>query len=292
MALTKLQFRPGINREFTSYANEGGWFDGDKIRFHLGFPEKIGGWMKYSNNAYLGTARRLHNWVALDGSDYMGVGTNLKYYIEEGGAYNDITPIRATTAAGDVTFSATDGSSTVTVTDTAHGAVEGDFVTFSGAVTLGGNLGASVMNAEFQIVTITDANNYTIDVSPFVANSSDTGNGGSAVVGEYQLSTGLDSGVGGTGWGAGSYGGTTPAALTNTLNGAITDSATTLTLVDATGFPTSGTVLINEELITYTGVSTNDLTGLTRGTNGTTAASHGSGDTVRLATGNTDPARS
>jgi len=290
MPLTKLQFRPGINRELTSYANEGGWFDGDKIRFHLGLPEKIGGWMKYSNNSYLGTARRLHNWVALDGSDYMGLGTNLKYYIEEGGAYNDITPIRSTTSAGDVTFSATDGSSIVTVTDNAHGAIETDFVTFSGAVSLGGNLGAAVMNAEFQIVTVTDANNYTIDVSPFVANSSDTGNGGSSVVGAYQLSTGLDSGVGGTGWGAGSYGGTSAGALTNTLNGAISDSASTLTLVDATGFPSSGTILINQELITYTGVSTNDLTGLTRGTNGTTAASHGSGDTVRLAVGNTDPA--
>ena len=290
MPLTKLQFRPGINQEFTSYANEGGWRDGDKIRFHLGFPEKIGGWQKYSNATYLGTARRLHNWVALDGSDYMGLGTNLKYYIEEGGAFNDITPLRATTAAGDVTFSATDGSSTVTVTDNSHGAVQNDFVTFSGAVTLGGNLSANVMNSEFQITTIVDANTYEIDVSPFVANSSDTGNGGSSVVGAYQLNTGLDTGVGGNGWGAGLWGGTTNGAETSTLNGGITDSATTLTLTDASSFPTAGTVLINEELITYTGKSTNDLTGLTRGQEGTSAAAHTSGDTVRLADGNTDSA--
>ena len=106
MPLTKLQFRPGVNREYTSYSNEGGWWDGDKIRFHLGFPEKIGGWQKYSANTFQGTARRLHNWVGLDGSDFMGVGTTVKYYIEEGGAYFDVTPIRQTTAAGDVTFGA------------------------------------------------------------------------------------------------------------------------------------------------------------------------------------------
>ena len=290
MPLTKLQFRPGINREYTAYAAEGGWYDGDKIRFHLGFPEKIGGWEKYSSSTFLGTCRRLHNWVALDGSDYMGVGTNLKYYIEEGGSYNDITPLRVTTAAGDVTFAATTGSSVITVTDNSHGAVENDFVTFSGAVSLGGNITAGVLNAEYQITAVIDANTYEINVSPYTATSSDTGNGGSAVVGAYQLNVGLDTGVGGNGWGAGLWGGTTNNALTNALNSGITNSATTLTLNDATGFPTSGTILIDEELITYTGKSSNDLTGLTRGTNGTTAAAHSAADTVRLATGNTDSA--
>ena len=109
MPLTKLQFRPGINRETTSYSNEGGWFDCDKVRFRSGFPEKIGGWLQKSGRSFLGSCRSLHPWVALDGTAYIGVGTHLKYYIEEGGAYNDITPIRSTTAAGDVTFSATDG---------------------------------------------------------------------------------------------------------------------------------------------------------------------------------------
>jgi len=283
MPLTKLQFRPGINRETTSYSNEGGWFDCDKVRFYQGFPEKIGGWSKYSTASYEGTARRLHNWVALDGSDYMGIGTNLKYYIEEGGAYNDITPLRATTTAGDVTFSATDGSSIVTVTDADHGAVENDFVTFSGAAALGGNVGAAVLNKEYQITRVVDANTYEIDVSPFVANSSDTGNGGSSTVGAYQINTGLDSGVGGTGWGAGLYGGTVTSAATSSLNGNITDSATTLTLTDASGFSSTGTVLIGTELITYTGKSTNDLTGLTRGTSGTTAAAHSSGVSVQQA---------
>ena len=204
MPLAKLQFRPGINRESTSYANEGGWFDCDKVRFHQGYPEKFGGWEKYSSSTYLGTARALHNWIALDGSNYMGVGTELKYYIEEGGGYNDITPIRSTTSAGDVTFSATDGSTTITVSDTDHGAGENDFVTFSGAVTLGGVITADVLNQEYQIVSIVDADTYTI-TSAVAANASDSGNGGASVVGEYQINVGLNTQVGGTGWGAGTW---------------------------------------------------------------------------------------
>lgn len=288
MPLTKLQFKPGINREITSYANEGGWFDCDKVRFYLGFPEKLGGWEKYSSSSYLGTARSLHSWSALNGSQFLGVGTHLKYYVEEGGAYNDVTPIRRTTSSGAVTFSATNGSSIITVFDTNHGAVLGDFVTFSGANSLGGDISASILNSEHQVASIADANTYTIDISPFSANASDTGNGGSSVIGVYQINVGLDVGVGGPGWGAGLYGGTTTSALTDVLNGGISDSDVTLTLADASSFPASGTVLIDEELITYSGKSSNDLTGLTRGTNGTSAASHISGETVQLAVGNTN----
>ena len=205
MPLIKLQFRPGINREVTAYSNEGGWVDCDKIRFRFGYPEKIGGWEKYSSSTYLGSARALHNWIALDGSNYLGVGTHLKYYIEEGTAFSDITPIRATTAAGDVTFSATNGSTTLTVSDTSHGAQESDFVTFSGAVTLGGVVTANVLNQEYQITSIVDANSYKVELAA-AANASDTGNGGSSVVGTYQISVGLDTSVGGTGWGAGTWG--------------------------------------------------------------------------------------
>ena len=104
MPLTKLQFKPGINRETTSYSNEGGWFDMDKVRFRFGFPEKIGGWIKDSDNSFLGTARALHPWVSLNLDEYLGVGTAFKYYINQGGAFYDITPIRDTTAAGDITF--------------------------------------------------------------------------------------------------------------------------------------------------------------------------------------------
>lgn len=211
MPLSKLQFRPGINRETTSYANEGGWFDGDKIRFRYGVPEKIGGWAVATENTFLGTCRALKPFVALDGTVFMGVGTHLKYYIEEGGEYYDITPIRVTTAAGDVTFNATNGSAVLTVSDTAHGAVEGDFVTFSGAASLGGNITAAVLNQEYQIASIVDDNSYTVsgkDTSgnAVSANASDTGNSGSSTVGAYQINTGLDTSVVGTGWGTGTWG--------------------------------------------------------------------------------------
>tara|TARA_R110001592_G_scaffold95508_2_gene275092 strand:- start:447 stop:2321 length:1875 start_codon:yes stop_codon:yes gene_type:complete len=204
MPLTKLNFRPGINRDITSYSNEGGWVDGDKIRFRMGFPEKIGGWEKTSSNTYQGTARSLHNWIALDGSDFLGIGTHLKYYIEEGTVFYDITPIRATTTNG-ITFSATNGSSTITATDSSHGASEGDFVTISGAVSLGGTITAAVLNKEHRIATIPNANSYTFTAS-VNANASDSGNGGSGVDGAYQLSIGLDTQIGGTGWGAGVWG--------------------------------------------------------------------------------------
>lgn len=205
MPLTKLQFRPGINREITAYSNEGGWVDCDKVRFRFGYPEKLGGWEKYSSSTYLGSARALHNWIALDGSNYLGVGTHLKYYIEEGQTFSDITPIRTTTAAGDVTFSATDGSTTLTVSDTAHDCQEFDFVTFSGAVSLGGVVTADVLNQEYQVTRIVDADSYEIELAA-AANASDTGNGGSSVVGTYQINVGLDTTVGGTGWGAGTWG--------------------------------------------------------------------------------------
>ncbi len=204
MPLSKLQFRPGVNQEITSYSNEGGWRDCDKIRFRFGYPEKMGGWEKYTSSTYLGSARALHNWIALDGSNYLGIGTHLKYYIEEGQGLNDITPIRATTAAGDVTFAATNGSTTITVSDTAHGAFENDFVTFSGAVSLGGVITADVLNKEYQVVRVVDADSYEI-TSAVAANSSDSGNGGSSTVGTYQINTGLDTSVGGTGWGAGTW---------------------------------------------------------------------------------------
>ena len=222
MPLTKLQFRPGVNRETTSYSNEGGWFDCDKVRFRFGTPEKIGGWEKLSGQSFLGTARALHPFVALDGTSYLGVGTHLKYYLEEGGGYNDITPLRVTTAAGAATFAATNGSSTITVTDADHGANENDFVTFSGAASLGGLVTAAVLNQEYQIFNIVSTSAYQIKARAvatvaqitvdgqytptlIVANGSDTGNGGGSVVCKYQIVTGLDTTVAGTGWGAGTY---------------------------------------------------------------------------------------
>jgi hypothetical protein len=260
----------------------------DKVRFRFGFPEKIGGWEPTSPNYFLGTCRALHPWVSLEGDRYLGVGTHLKYYINEGGAYEDITPIRLTTSAGDVTFDAsantlssgvdavvttiplTSGSgfpdtgiiqigsetisyallvgnnltgcvrgfngstaashsssaavkcSTIIVTDTAHGALEHDFVTFSGGATLGDAVTANVLNQEYQIFYIKNDNSYYINAravasiqsitttdglsnSYVFATTSDSGNGGSSVVGAYQINTGLDTTITGTGWNAGSW---------------------------------------------------------------------------------------
>ena len=289
MPLTKLQFRPGINKETTSYSNEGGWYECDKVRFRFGVPEKIGGWERFSKFNFLGTCRTLMNWTALDGTNFIGAGTHLKYYINEGGGYYDVTPIRNTTAAGEISFAAaantlsanilsTDTTipltsssgfptsgiiqinsetieyvgvsgnnltncvrgfngttaaahtasdavdcATVTVSDTNHGANQYDFVTYSGAVSLGSQATADVLNQEYQIVSLIDENSYLIDfrtVSTIgsittttgldptyvFADSSDTGSGGGSIVGAYQVNTGQDTVTFGTGWGAGTWG--------------------------------------------------------------------------------------
>ena len=223
MPLSKLQFNPGVNREITSYSNEGGWFDIDNVRFQKGYPEKIGGWQKRSANSFLGTCRALHPWVSLSRDQYVGVGTHLKYYIDEGGFYNDVTPLRTTTSAGAITFAATNGSSELTVSHTNHGAVVNDFVTYSGAASLGGNITAAVLNQEYYVTEVINTASYKIkartadtliseitvngQLSPTLvaANSSDTGNGGGSVVGAYQINTGVDIGVSGAGWGAGTW---------------------------------------------------------------------------------------
>jgi len=304
MPLTKLQFKPGINRETTSYSNEGGWFDGDKVRFRMGFPEKIGGWVRQSVYNFLGTCRALHPWVALSGEKFIGVGTSLKYYINEGGAYQDITPLRVASSA--VTFGAgadtLDGNinasiqsivldsaagfptgggliligteqiryvgitsatltsctrgvngttaashsnnapvtcATLSVTDAdGHGAIKDDFVTFSGAASLGGVIIPAVLNQEYQITKIVSSTVFQIEartasaisdittssgLNPTLvfANTSDSNNGGGSAVGAYQINVGLDTTILGTGWGAGTWSrGTWGSASDLTVQGA------------------------------------------------------------------------
>ena len=218
MPLTKVNFRPGINKEETDYSNEGGWVDGNFIRFRKGRVEKIGGWEKYIDSTLIGSPRALHAWIALDGSQYLGVGTTNKYYVENGNVYNDVTPIRRS-STNSTTFGATNGSSTITVTETGHGAVNGDFVTFSSAVSLGGNVVADVLNQEYQIDLVTGDNTYEITAkdtsgATVTANSSDSGNGGSATDAVYQINSGLDAFVPRTGWGVGTWGAGTWGAAT------------------------------------------------------------------------------
>ena len=211
MPFAKLNFKAGIDKENTNYSAEGGWVDGNLVRFRKGLVEKIGGWVKSGTNSFLGLGRALHSWISLGGTRYIGIGTTFKYYIKEGETYYDVTPLRSTTSAGDVTFAATNGSSTITVTDTGHGAENNDFVTFSGASSLGGLVTAAVLNQEYQILLVTSANAYTITAkdtsgATVTANASDSGNGGGSVVGAYQINVGLDDYVKSTGWGVGTWG--------------------------------------------------------------------------------------
>jgi len=196
MPLKKLTLKPGVNQENTRYTNENGWYVSDKMRFRQGTPQKIGGWQRISNNTFLGVCRSLWNWITLVGINLVGVGTNLKFYLEKGGVYNDITPIRATVTLGANPF-AGNGTTTVTVTDTAHGALNGDFVTFSGAT----GTYASILNAEYQI-TIIDDNSYTITTASALAAGT---YGGSAVVAAYQINVGAEYAVPVTGWGGGGW---------------------------------------------------------------------------------------
>jgi len=197
MPLQKILFKPGVNKENTRYTTEGGWYDCDKIRFRQGNPEILGGWQRISSNTFNGTCRSLWNWTTLGNLNLVGVGTNTKFYIQNGGAYYDITPIRVTTTLGTDPFTG-NGTTTVTVTATAHGATDGSFVTFSGVT----GTYASVLNAEFQI-TLVNANSYTITTSSVVAAGA---TGGSAVVAAYQLNAGPAYAVPLVGWGAGAWG--------------------------------------------------------------------------------------
>jgi len=311
MPLQKLQFRPGVNREGTTLSNEGGWFDCDKIRFRSGYPEKIGGWqvdggtiyptaptttlaatsgvstsatVPSGTGTYWGIAKSMWNWINLAGYNLLSIGTSLKFYIQNssGGAFNDVTPIRDTTAAGDVTFSASAGSPTITVTDAANGVQVGDFVIFSGAVSLGGAITAAVLNREYQVQTVPTISTYTITAS-VNATSGDSGNGGGSTVGNYQISTGYTTFTYGTGYGAGGYGGSLGPSYTTTINGgtAVTASSTTaITVVSTTGFAASGTIWIGTEGITYTSITGTTFAGtITRGYQ-STAAAHANGSAI------------
>jgi hypothetical protein len=213
MPLQKILFKPGVNRENTRYTTEGGWYECDKIRFRQGNPEKIGGWTRFNANTYLGICRSLWNWTTLGGANLVGVGTNLKFYICQGGQYFDITPLDP---GAPVVLNGTVApfSSTITVTDTAHGHITGDFVTFANVTSpggLGGNITEAVLEQDYQI-TVIDANTYTFTAKdpttglPVLSNASDTGNGGATVQAYYQISIGPATQVPLLGWGAGGWG--------------------------------------------------------------------------------------
>lgn len=282
MPLQKLQFRPGVNREGTTLANEGGWYDCDKVRFRSGYPEKIGGWAAASFNTFLGTCRSLWNWVTLKSYNLMGVGTNLKFYIESGGAYYDITPLRETNTnpSNQITLAITTGSNLLTITDTnAESLQTGDFVTLAGATTLSGNVTASVLNNEFQIVSVLSGTQYTVQLS-VTSNATASSSTMTGLTIAYQINTGFATYTIGTGWGAPPWGGFVSGGAASPLNGTINSSVTTITVNSTAAFSASGAILIDSEYITYSGKTATDFTGCVRGADGTTAASHTTGVSV------------
>ena len=198
--LRKLVFRPGVNKDISDYSAEGGWYNTNKVRFVQGFPKKIGGFAKYTVSAFIGICRSLYNYTPSGVSNFMAIGTSKKVYLDTGGTITDITGVRLTSGAGDATFSATNGSASITVTENSHGANAGDYVTFSGAASLGGNITAAVINKEYVIDSITDGNNYKFTATA-TANSSDSGNGGGSTVAQYQMPVGFDISTQGLGWG-------------------------------------------------------------------------------------------
>lgn len=354
--LQVLQLRPGVNREGTSYAGEGGWYSCNNVRFRSGLPEKIGGWVPYTSGTYLGSCKHLVEWVSLTNYYLLGVGTNLKYYILTGGVHYDITPIRlthspisgstpfqpiySTLSAGigatDTTIFVTSGtsfslvypyvikigseeiyvqsaggntlsgcirgyngtttaahssgavvsSSWMVVTDSGNAATPGDFVTFSGATTGAGGLTAAQLNAEFQIQSV--ISNYII-FDTGIQSTSATAGGGSAVTAKYQIYTGLPYTETYNGWGAGPWVGLPLGAGTSVIAGNpalgvyITPTQNTIPLANAATFPTAGYAIIESEIIHYTGITTNTLTGVTRGLSGN-ATYHIAGSQVSTVT--------
>ena len=206
MPLQKLQFKPGVNRDQTNYTNEGGWFECNKIRFRSGYPQKIGGWLNYGAITLKGICRQMFNWITSFSDNLLALGTSKKVYLEGGGFLTDITPIRATftTPATDNCFDTISGSTLVNVNIVGHGATAGSFVTFSGVVGPIGGIPQAQFNAEFEITSITDTDNFKITVTT-AATSSTTG-GGTTIVAAFQINIGNDIAAIGYGWGAGGWG--------------------------------------------------------------------------------------
>ena len=280
--LQKIGFQPGFNKQVTETTAEGQWVDGDNVRFRYGTPEKIGGWAQLGESKLTGAARALHHLVNKSGNKFAIIGTNRILYAYTGGVFYDIHPIRATTTLTNA-FSTTNGSPTVTITFSGdHGLLAGDIIFLDNFTTItNSNYSASDFNdKKFMVTTVVDSSVITITMPSNESGSGATTSGGIRVQAYY--SVGPAEQLPGFGWGLGQWSGTVSGEVTTILNGDIDASTTTVILTDASQFPTTGTnfVQIGSEEISYTGISTNTLTGVTRGVRGTTAATHSSGATI------------
>ena len=280
--LQKIGFQPGINKQISETTAEGQWVDCDNVRFRYGTPEKIGGWKQLGTDDLTGAARGLHHYVNSLGRKYAIIGTNRILYAFSGGVFYDIHPIKTTTTLTSA-FSTTNGSPTVTLTfSSSHNITAGEIILLDNFSTItGSNFGASDFDdKKFMVASVPTPETLTITMPSNESGSGATTSGGIRVQHYYPVGPAVQAK--GFGWGLGSWGGEEPGAITTTLNGAINDSTTTIVLTDASQFPSSGTnfIKIGTEEISYTGVSTNTLTGVTRGVRNTTAASHSDGATI------------
>ena len=278
--LQKVQFAPGFNKQVTATGGEGQWVNGDNVRFRYGTPEKIGGWAQLGSIELTGRNTAIHHFVNASGIKYAALGTNRILYAYSGGIFYDIHPIKATTTLTSA-FTTTNGSSTVTITfASAHNINKSDIIlldSFSGITNSNFN-SQTFDNNKFMVKSIPTDTTLTIDIGSNESGSGGSTSGGIRVQHYYPVGPAVE--VASTGWGLGSWGGVAQGQFTSTLSSSINASVTSLTMASSSSFPSSGTVQIGSELITYTGNSSGTLSGLTRGANGTTAATHSSGATV------------
>jgi hypothetical protein len=302
MPLQKLQFRPGVNREGTSLANEGGWFESDKVRFRSGYPEKIGGWVKDLGNesptdtdldiplatgfgSYLGVCRSLWNWLTLSGYNLLGIGTHLKFYIQTSanGTVYDVTPIRATTTIANNAFTTSiisGNDNLVIVNAPNHGVQVGDYVLIhnvapTSPLTDINGIPVVDLEQEFQVVSVQSDSKFAILCSNVAQFSGTTG---SCEI-SFEMKSGTDLATTAAGWGAGGWSGVTTPNASTALNGALNSSATTITVGSTTGFSATGQICIDTEVVSYSGKTSTTFTGCTRGYE-STAAAHADGTTV------------
>ena len=285
MPLTNVQIRPGFNKQVTPTGAEGQWIDGDFVRFRYGLPEKIGGWEQLTDKTLCGAVREQLIWADLDGNRYVALGTNKCLLIYYEGAFYDITPLA--TAITGASFTTVNTSATVTVNKTAHGLNEGDLFTFTSVTppSGAGYVAADFTTNTFQVVSVPTIDTFTITMASAASGAASAS--GSATINPYEIVGPLNQSAG-YGWGTSTFGGA--SGLINTLNGSLNDdtngtggSGTSITLTSTSGFPTSGTIKVGAEFISYTGVSSNDLTGITRAVAGTRSA-HSSGASVEFFT--------
>ena len=279
MPLSLINIKPGFNKQITDTAAEGQYVDGDFVRFRSGLPEKVGGWEKLTTNTLVGVARDSHQWTDLDGRIYSAIGTHKALIIYYEGNFYDITPLE--TAQTGATFDTTNGSAIVNVNLINHQLNVGDLFTFTSVTppTGAGYTAGNFQDQTFEVTSRISADEFTVTMAAN-ATADNTADGAATINRYVQVGPVFQSA--GYGWGTDLWGG--ESSLATTLNGGINNSVTTITLTSTTGFPTSGSVLINSEIISYTGISSNDLTGCTRGSQSTSPASHSNGDTVTALT--------